>query len=132
MKQQLNRQGYKTAKAYVNGRYKHLKVHREVLTAYNRPPLADEVGRHLDGNQLNNHISNLAWGTAKENQRDMVRHGHSLQGIKHHKARLNEDQVLEIRGLYGAGITSFVVGEHYGIDPSTAGDIGRGKIWKHL
>lgn len=31
--------------------------------------------RHLDGNRLNNHVDNLAWGTPKDNSDDMRRHG---------------------------------------------------------
>lgn len=33
------------------------------------------VVRHLDGNPTNNVVWNLAWGTAKDNYEDAVRHG---------------------------------------------------------
>ena len=45
-------------------------VHRLVLSAFDRPPGRGEQGRHLDGNPRNNHLSNLAWGSARDNARD--------------------------------------------------------------
>lgn len=35
----------------------------------------DGVVRHLDGNSLNNTLSNLAWGTTADNTRDSIDHG---------------------------------------------------------
>ncbi len=50
-------------------------IHRLVLTAFVRPPRSGEQARHLDGNQLNNRVDNLAWGTASDNAWDKVRIG---------------------------------------------------------
>ncbi len=50
-------------------------IHRLVLTAFDRPPRPGEQARHLDGNQLNNRLDNLAWGTASDNAWDKVRLG---------------------------------------------------------
>lgn len=53
-----------------------LSVHRLVLEAFGgAPPFDNAVCRHKDGNRDNNHISNLEWGTAKENVYDQIRHG---------------------------------------------------------
>lgn len=38
--------------------------------------------RHLDGQVLNNAATNLAWGTAAENERDKVRHGTHQNAVK--------------------------------------------------
>lgn len=40
------------------------------------PPYSGEVIRHMDDNPLNNHPSNLRWGTQKDNIRDCISHGH--------------------------------------------------------
>lgn len=42
------------------------------------------VVRHLDGDSLNNHLSNLAYGTPSENARDAVRHGTHVNTRKTH------------------------------------------------
>ena len=40
------------------------------------PPYHGEVIRHMDDNPLNNHPSNLRWGTQKDNIQDCINHGH--------------------------------------------------------
>lgn len=51
-----------------NGKRKMHKIHRLIALAFilnkqNKPQI-----NHMDGNKLNNHIDNLEWVTAKENQ----------------------------------------------------------------
>lgn len=58
-------------------------VHRIVLEAFVGLRPEGMVCRHLDGNGLNNNLSNLKWGTVKENYKDMVKHGRSLRGFHH-------------------------------------------------
>src|SRR5690554_3506076 len=59
-----------------NGRRRKFKVHQLVCRAFHgeRPTASHEV-RHLDGNPMNNHADNLAWGTRSENALDRSRHG---------------------------------------------------------
>lgn len=51
---------------------------------------------HCDGNSLNNSLGNLRWGSAKDNQKDRLLHGTDVRGIKHPKAKVSDEQVLEI------------------------------------
>lgn len=62
------------------GRRAH-RVHVLVAEAFYGPRPNGHQVRHLDGNQLNNCRSNLAYGTARDNAADMKRHG------THHFAR---------------------------------------------
>ncbi len=50
-------------------------IHQMVALAFigERPSSFDT--RHLDGNPLNNRLSNLAYGTKAENAQDAIRHG---------------------------------------------------------
>ncbi|MGL5880995.1 MAG: HNH endonuclease signature motif containing protein [Xenococcaceae cyanobacterium] len=51
-------------------------VHRLMaLTFLGSPPTPFHQVRHLNGDPTCNKIENLAWGTAKENAADRVRHG---------------------------------------------------------
>lgn len=54
-------------------------VHKLVARTWlgNRPSWATLI-RHLDDNPLNNHVSNLAWGTHSENGRDTVDNGNHV------------------------------------------------------
>ena len=84
MKQHLNGNGYKAIPMVIDGKEKHITIHRLVAAKYlpNRPSEFHEI-RHLDGNKLNNHYSNLAWGTKKENAEDRELHGRTARGAMH-------------------------------------------------
>lgn len=79
-----NSDGYLGVRLNINGKRKRLSVHTLVAIYYlqPRPSPAHEV-RHLDGNKLNNHRSNLAWGTSRDNAADRERHGRTSRGDRH-------------------------------------------------
>lgn len=87
MIQTIHPDGYKRIRLFQNGKRKSFKVHALVASKFlePRPTLQHEI-RHLDGNRLNNHYSNLAWGTRKENADDREKHGHTSRGEKHSQA----------------------------------------------
>lgn len=72
---QVDRYGYLYVSISSHGKTKAEKVHRLLLSTFDRPPLPGEVARHLDGNPQNNVLENLAWGTQKDNEEDKKRHG---------------------------------------------------------
>jgi hypothetical protein len=66
------------------GKPRPYQVHALVCETFHGPrPDGCEV-RHLDGNELNNHADNLAWGTRAENISDQVRHGNHRNARKTH------------------------------------------------
>lgn len=68
------------------------QVHRLVLRAFKGDPPEGTVCRHLDGDRLNNHPSNLAWGSQRENCHDTIRHNG-----KSPNAKLSYKQAVKIR-----------------------------------
>ena len=71
-----DRYGYATVGlSSPDGQRALFRVHRLVLAAFVGEAPAGTVTRHLDGNPANNVLSNLAYGTPRENNLDAVRHG---------------------------------------------------------
>jgi hypothetical protein len=58
------------------GRTKTIRVHRAVLLAFIGPaPAGQPEGRHLNDDQADNRLTNLAWGSLAENVADKIRNG---------------------------------------------------------
>ena len=74
-----------------------IQVGRFLLDAFVGECPPGQECRHLDGNKLNNVLSNLAWGTQQENGWDSTRYGAHKRGEKHHSAKLTNQQVIEIK-----------------------------------
>ena len=88
-------------------------VHRLVLKAFSPCEEMDELQvNHIDGNKLNNNLSNLEWSTALENIR------HSFQtGLQ--RFQMKTCYVYDLQGNY---IKSFInsreAGKELGINPN--------------
>lgn len=112
------------------GMAKNCTVHRLVALAF-LPPGEGQI-RHLDGNKLNNHATNLAWGTAKENASDRDSHGTTQRGTKHYKALRTEAEVRAMRALAAMGLGSTEIGLRFGISKSRVHEIVSRRTWKHI
>lgn len=70
MKSFINKYGYVE---YIlrdsSNKRKHIQSHRIVASLYIPNPYNKPQVNHIDGNKLNNHISNLEWCTASENEK---------------------------------------------------------------
>lgn len=78
LKPQINQNGYFTV---CLGRGNRRLVSRLVAEAFVANPNNLPLVRHLDDNPLNNHATNLAWGTQTDNMQDCVRHGRLVGNI---------------------------------------------------
>lgn len=88
-----------------NGTITKHAVHRLVATAFipnleNKPQV-----NHIDGNKLNNHISNLEWVTASENVRHAIATG--LKNPKLASTYISEDIRELVRSEYIKGSRDF-------------------------
>jgi transposase len=108
-------------------------LHQIVCEVAHGPmPEGKECVRHLNGNARDNRPENLAWGTMKENARDMVEHGTSCRGRRNARNTMSEEDVLGIRRAAVSGESQASIAERYGITQGTVSQIVRGERWGWL
>lgn len=86
--------------------------------------------RHLDGNKNNNKLSNLKYGTPKENAQDKLLHGTKCDGEKNGNHILTDEQVNEIRIKYKGFGFAKELAEEYNVSESLIGLIIKNKSRK--
>ena len=75
----------------------------------------------------------LFLGTQDENVYDRDVKGRGPIGEKHGSAKLTEEQVMDIRAMYGKGKTTQTkIAEMFGVDQHTISSIVLLKTWAHL
>lgn len=137
LKQTPNHLGYLYCDACSQGKTKRLAVHRLMMLAFVGPcPKGLEV-LHIDGVKTNNILSNLRYGTHKENMQDMVKHGHfvhpNCKGEEVGTSKLTEEQVRQIRSLHvPRKFPMRKLAEMFGVSRSNIKQIIRRTSWNHI
>ena len=88
------------------------RVNRLILEAFVGPCPVGQECCHYDGNQGNNWLSNLRWGTRKDNCADRRRHGKDKQWDKR---KLTDADAAQIRTLRAEGWTLRKLAEKFGM-----------------
>lgn len=109
---------------------KSRSVHTLVAKAFLGPKTKGHESRHLDGNAANNALSNLVWGTRKENVKDKVTHGTVPFGEAHGRSELSRAQIEAIKSTAGK-ISQRKLAEQYGVCQQHISNIQTGKRRKH-
>ncbi len=90
----LSKNTYK--QIYSNGKVR--KLHIIIAELFIPNPDNKPCVLHWDDNPLNNHVSNLRWGTNKENTQDMFRNGYTES--EKSKIKRAETQTIKEYGIY--------------------------------
>ncbi|MBA4538274.1 HNH endonuclease [Bacillus aquiflavi] len=129
-KQFLGNRGYYCI--YLSG--KLYKVHQIIAVAAGLDIL-DKTINHINCNKLDNRIENLEVVSLSEN----VSHAHKnglhehLIGNNHHKAKLTEKDVKQIRRLLNEGkMLKAEIARKYDVSFKLITKIQQNKIWKHV
>ena len=109
----INKDGYYYFQYTLNKKKYSRKVHRAVAECFVPVPehlsyktdvvcAETVVVKHVDNNKLNNHYTNLVWGTMSENTVEAYRDNlmPKLFGVTHGRCNMTEDQVREICEIY--------------------------------
>lgn len=134
MNQFITRYGYSFVRIVNDeGDAKNIFVHRIVASALISNPLSKPQVNHIDGNKLNNIISNLEWVTPSENQIHAYKAGLQNQnGTRNHMAKISENDVVNIRKMYASGMRCSAIAKIYGTGKSNIWSVATRKTWKHV
>lgn len=128
----LTQKGYHRIGLQVNGKYKFKGIHNLVALTYIPNPNNYTDVNHIDGNKLNNHVSNLEWCTKSYNSTYNSTLGINPKGSKVGTSKLSEEKVLEIYECLQSGIKSRDIAKAYNVCPATIHSIRKGQWWKSL
>lgn len=134
LKQQINAWGYPIVKLYRHaGKGRNTNVAHIVIEAFvgSRPDGMEVC--HGDGYPANSALTNLRYDTPVGNQADRVRHGTHNRGSRHPRAKLCEDDVIQIRMMVRDGMApTWAIAEAFGIAASGVSNIVAGRTWRHI
>ncbi|WP_341249098.1 HNH endonuclease [Cupriavidus pauculus] len=125
-----NHKGYMRVQLSKDGKATSHSVHSLILLAFVGERPAGKVARHLNGNKAENALSNLAWGTPKQNEADKLAHGTRVCGERHPKSCITDEEVAEIRLAKDRGgdhWNSNALAERFGVKQDTIQKIASGR-----
>jgi len=128
----INRRGYLEVNLYKNSKSTTKIIHRLVAKAFIPNDFNKPQVNHIDGNKLNNKVSNLEWMSNSENQL----HAYSLglqpsrAGENNVKAKITDKSVTELKVLYNSGKTIVDISNIMNINVSIIRNIIYGRTWK--
>jgi hypothetical protein len=128
----VDKNGYSRVILRENGVKRSASIHRLVIGTFSPQDDTSLECRHLNGDPTDNHLANLRWGTHAENMADMSLHGRSNKGSRCPTAKLNEDQVLEIKERIAAGERQCRIAKEFGVSQATICDIKKRRRWDHV
>lgn len=131
--QETDPDGYKRVKFFRDGKYHHRAVSRVVAHAFlGQAPEGRPYCCHRDGDPANNAVTNLRWGSQKENAADKVAHGTAQVGSKHPRAVLDEATAAAIKRRLEESLTAPAIAREFDVTHHVVYDIKRGRTWTHV
>jgi len=131
-KPQLNKNGYYYVILQSGSQIKSWQLHRLVLSVFDKemPPNIDCC--HKDHIRSHNELSNLKWGTRKENEADKHKVGRGAVGENNGQSKMTNEIVLKIRKLFGDGLSTYQIAHQLGLKQQNVWNIANNKTWKHI
>jgi hypothetical protein len=132
MRPYIGRDGYYYYLLTVNKKSNHIALHRLLAIAFLPNPENKREVNHINGDRLDNKLSNLEWVTPKENIQHSIRIGTNTQclpGERNPMSKLKPDQVIKIRSMTGSHQN---IAKVFGVSRRTIGLIKSRVRWAHL
>lgn len=123
--------GYWNVTFWMNNKSKLFGVHRIVAKAFIPNPENKREVNHIDGNKINNHVSNLEWNTSKENKQHAVKMQLVAYGSQKPSSKLKESDIPIIRKLHLIDkVSQNQIARDYKVSVFTIHSIFKGKTWR--
>lgn len=106
-------------------------VHSLVARAFLGDPAPGQIVCHNNGDRLDSRLENLRYGTAKENNHDMVAHGTRTRGEMYSNAKLTDEAVREIRRLKG-NLSLTKTAAKFGVSVAAIQAVHKRRTWTHV
>jgi hypothetical protein len=124
--------GYLNTELNWKPQIRKVRVHTLVAEHFIKKPKDNYWVNHIDGNKLNNNVTNLEWVEPSYNcfhARQIGLNNH--KGSNHTHSKITEAQVKEIRSL-AKEKTHKEIANKYGLNRRNVGDIINRVTWKHV
>ena len=122
-------EGYKHVRLALQ---KNILLHRVILTTFVGPMSGHKINAaHLNGDPSDNRLCNLAWVTARENNRQKKLHGREPFGELRPNAKLTYDKAMQIRVLVSGGMRHRKAASLFGVSIGIVRHIIRGVTYLH-
>ncbi len=132
LKTPSSRSGYPSIDLSIDNQSITHNVHCLVMRAFVGPcPIGHQI-RHMDGSTINNHLSNLQYGTPKQNADDRDRHNTTCAGSEHHSAKLTTTDIIKIRRLLFQKMSQRNIAKMFGVRQCSISDIATRKTWRRV
>lgn len=102
-------------------------VHRLVAEAFIGPRPAGLQVNHKNGLKADNRAENLEYVTPSENLKHAFR-----TGLNRGKAKLTDEEVIQVRARFDAGETQVSLAAHYAISQAAVWAIGHRKTYRRI
>lgn len=118
LKGSMDKDGYKTVRMMVDGKKRHIKVHRLIANAYIQNKSNKPCVNHIDGNKQNNQYKNLEWCTVKENNIHALKNGLTpiIKGDERFNTKIS---TKEYENIYNMNVNSNIprkdIAKYYGV-----------------
>lgn len=132
----LTRKGYvKNCLVLKNGKTKGFYRHRLVMICFNPINNMEEMQvNHIDGNKLNNNLSNLEWCTCQENRIHATKNNlcARMKGETNPAHKLTEEEAKQIIQMLLDKVPYSEILKHFNCSKSTISAIKNKRNWKYL
>jgi len=125
--------GYYMVSFSYNNKSKPQRVHRLLAKTFIENPMERKFINHIDGNKLNNDLTNLEWCTHSHNMKHAFETGLvNNTGTRNGMSKLNDKKVMQIKKMLKDGISQSKIGEIFNVSRSAILKIHLEKTWNHI